>query len=181
MPTALISLVLLAGAAARANEFFGFGFADSFGRFLKQQRRKLHRFDIGAAMLADLGCYLLEPFQGSRRKRNQPPLSPTWIRRSTAMRRYPEAGLRVRQQLHRSEVAPWGGDPSAPVRAEPFGDLLHVKLRLRRLLSKITNREIFVADALPALPPRFFATAPIYIDRSSALCNQMRTRDVRRL
>src|SRR5260370_25828234 len=78
--------------------------------------------------------------------RNEPSLITTWIRRPAAARRRPETGLHFRHELHRSEVAARGSSPSAPLGTEPFSDLVHVKLCLHRLLSKITNCKILVAD-----------------------------------
>jgi hypothetical protein len=115
--------VLAPGEPPRADKCFCFSFADSLGGFLKEQRRELHRFEADAVARADLGRDLFKTFQGLRCKRNEPPLSPSWIRRPAAAARYPEAGLHVHQKLHRSEVAARRTGPSAPVRTEPFGIL----------------------------------------------------------
>jgi hypothetical protein len=158
----LASPLLTAGAAFRANRFFCLIFGDSFGGFFQERRRELHWLQIGTPTPANSVRDFFEPFQGSWGKREQPPLSPTWIRWPTTTRRHTKASVNVRQELHRSKVAARGSDLSSPFRAKRFRDLVHVEPGLHFLFAKITNCEVLVADhqahlSLPSLTPQLFA------------------------
>jgi hypothetical protein len=99
------------------DEFTHFIIADLFGRFLEQERRKLHRLDVYAFMLEDLRRDRLHPCESSRRERNQPPFGPARVGRPPATGGHAEPGFDVRPDQQRPEVAPV--EETGPRRSAP--------------------------------------------------------------
>ena len=78
------------------DDFTHFIVADLVGRFLEQERRELHRLDVHAFVLSDLGRDCLEPFKSSRHERDEPPFCLARVGRPPATGGYAEPGFDVR-------------------------------------------------------------------------------------